>query len=204
MGPGQGHPPLELVVATGNPHKIREIHDLLHMGWVRLRPWTDFAPLPEVVEDGDTFAANALIKSRAAYAHTGLPAMADDSGIEIDALDGRPGVYSARFAGPDATDAENNAHMVALLAGKPEPLTARYHCVIAVSGLDGGDHLFDGTCEGTLTLTPRGGGGFGYDPYFIPAGYQTTFGEMTLAAKQALSHRGAAVRKLAEWLRTRG
>lgn len=196
------HPPLDLVVATGNPHKIREIHDLLHMEWVRLRPWTDFAPVPEVVEDGDTFAANALIKSRAAHAHTGLPAMADDSGIEIDALGGRPGVYSARFAGPAATDAENNAHMVALLQGQPEPLTARYHCVIAVTGLDGGDHLFDGRCEGTLTLTltPRGGGGFGYDPYFIPAGYEITFGEMTLAAKQALSHRGAAVRKLAEWL----
>ena len=198
------HPPLELVVATGNPHKIREIHDLLHMEWVQLRPWTDFTPLPEVVEDGDTFAANALIKSRAAHAHTGLAAMADDSGIEIDALDGRPGVYSARFAGPNATDVENNAHMVALLQGKAEPLTARYHCVIAVTGLEGGDHLFDGTCEGSLTLTPRGGGGFGYDPYFIPAGYETTFGEMPLAAKQALSHRGAAVRKLAEWLRGRG
>lgn len=196
--------PIEIVVATGNPHKIREIHDLLHMEWIHLRPWTDFAPLPEVVEDGETFAANALIKSRAAHAHTGLPALADDSGIEIDALGGRPGVYSARFAGPDATDADNNALMVELLTGKPGPLTARYHCVIAVTGLDGGDHLFDGTCEGTLTLSPRGGGGFGYDPYFLPEGFETTFGEMTLAAKQALSHRGAAVRKLAEWLRSRG
>jgi XTP/dITP diphosphohydrolase len=196
--------PLELVVATGNLHKVREIADRLHMDRVKLHSWSEFGPLPEVVEDGDTFAANALIKARAAFAHTGLPALADDSGIEIDALGGRPGVYSARFAGPGATDADNNAHMVALLRDKPPPLTARYHCVLVLTGLgDGEDHLFDGTCEGTLTLTPRGGGGFGYDPYFIPAGFDTTFGEMTLEAKQALSHRGEAVRKLAAWLAAR-
>ena len=194
---------MKIVIATFNQDKLREMRELLPLQWaefVSLREFPGASAAPEV---GKTLEENALAKARAAMALTGLPAIADDTGLEVDALGGRPGVYSARFASPAATDAENNAHMVALLQGQPEPLTARYHCVIAVTGLDGGDHLFDGVCEGTLTLTPRGGGGFGYDPYFIPAGYEITFGEMTLAAKQALSHRGAAVRKLAEWLRSR-
>ncbi|NCO58100.1 MAG: non-canonical purine NTP pyrophosphatase, RdgB/HAM1 family [Nitrospirae bacterium CG18_big_fil_WC_8_21_14_2_50_70_55] len=194
-------PWLEVVVATANAHKVREIHDLLRMEWIHLRAWGDFAPLPEVVEDGATFAENALIKAHAAHAHTRLPALADDSGIEIDCLDGRPGIYSARFARPTATDAENNAQMVRLLADQPPPYTARYRCVIALTGLgDQKDHLFEGSCEGSLILAPRGQAGFGYDPYFVPHGLTTTFAEMTLAAKQALSHRGAAVRKLAAFL----
>lgn len=197
---------LEVVVATSNDHKVREIADLLHMEWIHLRAWGDFAPLPEVVEDGSTFAENALIKAHAAHAHTRLPSLADDSGIEIDCLGGRPGIYSARFAGETATDAENNAHMVHLLADHQPPYTARYRCVIALTGLDGHkDHLFEGSCEGTLIVEPRGNNGFGYDPYFIPQGFETTFAEMTLEAKQALSHRGAAVRKLASCLqRLRG
>jgi len=199
-------PWLEMVVATSNGHKVREITDLLQMDWIHLRTWGDFAPLPEVVEDGSTFAENALIKAHAAYAHTRLPALADDSGIEIDCLDGRPGIYSARFAGEEATDEENNAHMVRLLGEHQPPYTARYRCVIAVTGLgDHKDHLFEGSCEGSLILDPRGHNGFGYDPYFIPRGYETTFAEMSLEAKQALSHRGAAVHKLAEFLdRLRG
>lgn len=193
---------LEVVVATSNDHKVREIADLLHMEWIHLRGWGDFAPLPEVVEDGSTFAENALIKAHAAHAHTRLPSLADDSGIEIDCLGGRPGIYSARFASEIATDAENNAHMVHLLADHQPPYTARYRCVIALTGLDGHkDHLFEGSCEGTLIVEPRGNNGFGYDPYFIPRGFETTFAEMTLEAKQALSHRGAAVRKLASCLK---
>jgi len=199
-------PWLEVVVATSNTHKVREITDLLQMDWIHLRAWGDFAPLPEVVEDGTTFAENALIKAHAAHAHTRLPALADDSGIVIDCLGGRPGIYSARFAGDGSTDAENNAHMVRLLADHEPPYTARYRCVIALTGMgDHKDHLFEGSCEGTLTLDPRGHNGFGYDPYFIPRGYETTFAEMSLEAKQALSHRGAAIRKLAEFLdRLRG
>ncbi len=193
---------LEVVVATSNDHKVREITDLLRMEWIHLRAWGDFAPLPEVVEDGSTFAENALIKAHAAHAHTRLPSLADDSGIEIDCLDGRPGIYSARFAGEAATDAENNAHMVRLLADHEPPYTARYRCVIAVTGLDGHkDHLFEGSCEGTLTIEPHGNNGFGYDPYFLPQGFETTFAEMSLEAKQALSHRGAAVHKLAAFLK---
>ena len=194
-------PWLEVVVATSNTHKVREIADLLRMEWIHLRAWGDFAPLPEVVEDGSTFAENALIKAHAAHAHTRLPTLADDSGIEIDCLGGRPGIYSARFAGDGATDEANNAHMVRLLAGHQPPYTARYRCVIAVTGLDDHkDHLFEGSCEGTLTLDPRGNNGFGYDPYFLPQGYETTFAEMSLEAKQALSHRGDAVHKLAIFL----
>jgi len=194
-------PWLEVVVATSNTHKVREIADLLRMEWIHLRAWGDFAPLPEVVEDGSTFAENALIKAHAAHAHTRLPTLADDSGIEIDCLGGRPGIYSARFAGDGATDEANNAHMVRLLAGHQPPYTARYRCVIAVTGLDDHkDHLFEGSCEGTLTLDPRGHNGFGYDPYFLPQGYETTFAEMSLEAKQALSHRGDAVHKLAIFL----
>ena len=194
-------PWLEVVVATSNTHKVREIADLLRMEWIHLRAWGDFAPLPEVVEDGSTFAENALIKAHAAHAHTRLPTLADDSGIEIDCLGGRPGIYSARFAGDGATDEENNAHMVRLLADHQPPYSARYRCVIAVTGLDDHkDHLFEGSCEGTLTLDPRGHNGFGYDPYFLPQGYETTFAEMSLEAKQALSHRGDAVHKLAIFL----
>ncbi|RMF87919.1 MAG: RdgB/HAM1 family non-canonical purine NTP pyrophosphatase [Nitrospirae bacterium] len=197
-------PWLEVVVATSNPNKVREIADLLQMAWIHLRSWGDFAPLPEVVEDGLTFAENALIKAHAAHAHTRLPALADDSGIEIDCLGGRPGIHSARFAGEGATDAENNAHMVRLLREHTPPYTARYRCVLALTGLgDGKDHLFEGTCEGTLVLEPRGENGFGYDPYFVPRGHERTFAEMSLAEKQALSHRGAAVRQLAQFLRRR-
>jgi len=194
-------PWLEVVVATSNTHKVREITDLLRMDWIHLRAWGDFAPLPEVVEDGSTFAENALIKAHAAHAHTRLPALADDSGIEIDCLGGRPGIYSARFAGAEATDEENNAHMVRLLADHQPPYTARYRCVIAVTGLvDHKDHLFEGSCEGRLIVDPRGHNGFGYDPYFIPQGFDDTFAEMPLEVKQALSHRGDAVHKLAAFL----
>jgi len=194
-------PWLEVVVATSNTHKVREITDLLRMDWIHLRSWGDFAPLPEVVEDGSTFAENALIKAHAAHAHTRLPALADDSGIEIDCLGGRPGIYSARFAGADATDEENNAHMVRLLADHEPPYTARYRCVIALTGLgDHKDHLFEGSCEGSLIVDPRGHNGFGYDPYFIPQGFDDTFAEMPLEVKQALSHRGDAVHKLAAFL----
>jgi XTP/dITP diphosphohydrolase len=184
-----------LVLATRNPHKVRE--------FARLLPGVELEPLPAEVklppEPGDSFTANALIKARAAAAATGRPAIADDSGIEAAALDGRPGVRSARFAGPRATDAEN----LALLREQAPPGSGlRYVCVLVHATPGGQQQIFEGFCEGTLAGEERGGGGFGYDPVFIPrdVGSGRTMAELSDAEKDAISHRGAAARALQAWL----
>ena len=162
-------------------------------------------PLPDDVEtppeDGDTYAANALIKARAAATATGRDAIADDSGIEAAALGGRPGVRSARFAGQGATDGAN----LAKLAAEAAPGTGlRYVCVIAHVTAAGEEHLFEGTCEGTVAAEPGGAGGFGYDPLFVPADADgRTMAELSDAEKDAISHRGRAARELARWLTRR-
>jgi XTP/dITP diphosphohydrolase len=186
-----------VVLSTRNPHKVREFAGLLE-GF-------DVASLPDDVElppeTGETFAANALIKARAAAAATGGPAIADDSGIEAAALGGAPGVRSARYAGEHATDAENLAR---LLREAPVGSPLRYVCVIAyVHGAD--ERLFEGTCTGTLAATPRGTGGFGYDPAFLPddVGDGRTMAELSPEEKDAISHRGRAARRLREWLERR-
>jgi XTP/dITP diphosphohydrolase len=186
---------MRLLVATRNEHKLRELG--------RLLPGVALAPLPAGVElppeTGETFAANALIKARAAAAATGEPAIADDSGIEAAALGGRPGVRSARYAGPDATDPDNLAR---LRAEAPPGSALRYVCVLAHVSPGGGERLFEGTCEGTVSGEARGAGGFGYDPVFLPADAPDgrTMAELTDAEKDAISHRGRAVRALREWL----
>jgi XTP/dITP diphosphohydrolase len=153
---------------------------------------------PEIVESGDTYLENALLKARALAHLTGKPALADDSGIEIDALDGAPGVRSARFAGPAATDEENNRKMAELLDGVPlERRTARYRCVAVVVTPEGEELAAQGTCEGRIAELPRGTGGFGYDPWFIPSGQAQTFGELPAELKHSISHRGKALRALA-------
>lgn len=164
-------------------------------------------PWPEIVEDGDTYLENALIKARALGGLTGKAAIADDSGIEIDALGGAPGVRSARFAGPGATDDENNARMAELLAGVPEERrTARYRCVTVLLLPDGTQITGEGTCEGRIAPAPRGTNGFGYDPWFVPAEQEgtLTFGELPLDFKHGISHRGKALRQLAGRLRSSG
>jgi XTP/dITP diphosphohydrolase len=192
---------VKLVLATRNPHKVRELAGLLD-GY-------EVAPLPDAVvlppETGETFAANALIKARAAAAATGEPAFGDDSGIESAALGGAPGVYSARFAGEGATDEENLAKLVAEApAGSP----LAYVCALAYVDPDGTEQLVEGRCTGTLAAQPRGDGGFGYDPAFVPddrdpAAPERTMAELSQADKDAISHRGRAARELLAWLQRR-
>ena len=186
---------MTLVLSTRNPHKVREFAGLLE--------GLDVVPLPDAVElppeTGETFAENALGKARAAAAATGGPAIADDSGIEAAALGGAPGVRSARFAGEDATDAENLAR---LLREAPTGSALAYVCVIAY--VDGDEErLFEGRCTGTLAAEPRGDGGFGYDPAFLPddVGDGRTMAELRPAEKDAISHRGRAARALLAYLR---
>jgi XTP/dITP diphosphohydrolase len=187
---------VRLLVATRNPHKLRELGRLLP--GVELDPLPDGVPAPP--EDGDTYEANALIKARAAAAATGRAAIADDSGIEADALDGAPGVRTARFAGERATDAENLAKLV---AEAPVGSGLRYVCVIAHVDPDGSERTFEAMTTGTVAAEPRGDGGFGYDPLFVPddgPGDGRTMAELSNAEKDAISHRGRAARALQRWL----
>lgn len=188
---------MHVVLATRNAHKLREFERLLG-DKVRLDPLSDEVELPP--ETGSTYAENALIKARAAVAATGRPALADDSGVEAEALGGRPGVRSARYAGPDASDAENLAK---LRAEVPAGTGLRYVCVIAcVSPEHGGERCFVGECQGTMAGEPRGAGGFGYDPVFVPADRPGTgsMAELSDADKDAISHRGKAARACRAWL----
>lgn len=190
----------KVVIATNNAHKLEEISRMLApLGWefVSLGSCGDF---PEPVEDADTFEGNARIKARAARQNTGLPALADDSGLVVDALDGAPGVYSSRFAGEDATDADNNAKLLRLLADVPEEKrTARFVCTLVFVDEDGSETVASGTCEGKIGYEERGSNGFGYDPLFISddCGGLTT-AEVPAEQKDAISHRGRALRKLVE------
>jgi len=190
-------PPRRLVVATRNDHKLRELGEIL--------PGVELVPLAAAVElppeEGETFADNALIKARAAHQATGEPALADDSGIVARALGGRPGVRSARYAGPDAGDEENLALLLHELADATDRHLA-YVCVIAYVDERGGELLFEGRCEGELAPEPRGSGGFGYDPAFVPAdtGDDRTMAELDPSEKHAVSHRGRAARALAAHL----
>jgi XTP/dITP diphosphohydrolase len=165
----------------------------------------DIAPDLELAEPYDTFTENALAKARAVVAATALPAIADDSGIEVDALDGAPGVRSARYAGDDATDDENNEKLIEALRGvAAADRTCRYRCVAVAVFPDGKELMADGTCEGHVVLEGRGTLGFGYDPHVIPEGETRTMGEIPLEEKLAFSHRGRAFRALAEELHRAG
>jgi XTP/dITP diphosphohydrolase len=187
-----------LVLATRNPHKLRELESLM-------RPH-QLDPLPEQIElppeTGTTFAQNALGKARAAAAATGRPAIADDSGIEAAALNGAPGVWSARYAGDDATDEENLAKLLEEVPPDGDTRVA-YVCAMAFVEPGGAEQVVHARCEGRLTHEPRGSGGFGYDPAFVPddfPGDERTMAELTPDEKDSISHRGRAARKLAIWL----
>jgi XTP/dITP diphosphohydrolase len=188
---------VRLLLATHNAHKLREL--------ARLLPGLELDGLPEGApappETGATYAENALIKARAAARATGRPAFADDSGIEAEALGWAPGVRTARYAGEHATDEENLAK---LHREAPAGSRARYVCVIAHVDPDGAEHLFEGTTSGTVAPAPRGSGGFGYDPLFVPDDGPDdgrTMAELSDAEKDAISHRGRAARALEGWLR---
>jgi XTP/dITP diphosphohydrolase len=189
--------PVRLVVATGNAHKLTEIRAILDGLPVQLVPMHELG-VPEPVEDGETFEANALIKARACVAATGLAALADDSGLEVDALGGAPGVRSARYAGGSTDDGANNAKLVAALADVPDAgRRARFVCVAVVVTPNGREQVAHGAMEGRIVDVPRGSNGFGYDPHFVSdAGGGRTNAELAPAEKDAISHRGAAFRAL--------
>ena len=202
---------MKIVVATRNAGKVREFAALLaDVQQVSFFSMAEFADVPDVVEDGETFLANAEKKAVAIANATGLWALADDSGLEVDALGGAPGVHSARYAGVHGDDGANNAKLLTALADVDAGgRTARFRCVLTLAEpAEGADARVawrgEGVCEGHIAGAARGEGGFGYDPLFVPRGHGQTFGELPVATKNALSHRAQAARKFAEWLRSRG
>ena len=197
--------PQRLAIASRNEHKLRELGRICAdwpVTWVTFRDHE--GPWPEVDEPHDTYGESALAKARVVAAALGIPAIADDSGIEVDALDGGPGPRSARFAGEDATDARNLAKLIGTIVATPPPeRTARYRCVAAMAWPDGTELSAEGACEGTLVPVPRGEGGFGYDPVFVPEGGVRSMAELADEEKDALSHRGRAFRALRGLLQDR-
>ena len=191
-----------VVLASGNAGKVREFNQLLAGAHIEVVPQSSFG-VPEAEETGLTFVENAILKARNAARHTGLPAVADDSGIEADALNGAPGIYSARYAGPGASDEENLYKLLAALEGLPdERRGARFQCVIAYlrHAEDPTPLICQGTWEGRILPAPRGANGFGYDPVFYVPDEGVSSAELAPETKNRLSHRGQALRKLLEGL----
>ena len=188
---------MKIVFATHNAHKVSEVQAVLGAEY-QLVTATEAGISEEIPETQPTIEGNALQKARYVYEHTGLNCFADDTGLEVEALNGAPGVYSARYAGEHVSYADNNKLLLKNLAGC-QNRKARFRTVIALI-LDGKEHLFEGRVEGTIATEPHGEGGFGYDPLFIPEGSQLTFAEMSPEAKNGISHRGRAVAKLVAFL----
>ena len=189
----------KIVLASGNAKKINELTEILAPLDIDIIPQKSFA-IEDAVEDGLSFVENAIIKARHAALHSGLPALADDSGIEVDALDGQPGIYSARFSGEHASDLSNNEKLLQLLKDTPDnKRTARYQCVIVFMrhAKDPTPIICQGSWEGTLLREMQGEGGFGYDPLFFCAEFQCTAAQLNSQQKQSVSHRGKALKQLA-------
>lgn len=188
---------MKIVIATNNKKKLAEIQAIMQDERIELISLDRFPGIKDIPETGTTFRENAVIKAKAVYSKTGFPAIADDSGIALDQLDGRPGVYSARYAGKDADDRKNNAKLQEELSAFPEPHTGRYICSAVF--YDGQKLLAaEGKLEGKIITLPRGNNGFGYDPYFQPDGYTITTAEMDPAEKNRISHRYHAFQSLKE------
>jgi XTP/dITP diphosphohydrolase len=191
-------------VASKNPAKRAEMIRILARLPVRVESLARFPDAPDVAETGRTFAENAAAKATAFAAACGLPTVADDSGLVVDALDGAPGVHSARYAGRHGDDAANCAKLLAALRGVPAGRrTARFRCCIAVADARGVLVTLEGACEGHIADAPAGSNGFGYDPVFIPTGHTRTMAQLIPEQKDALSHRGQALRRFAAWLAAR-
>ncbi len=188
--------PQIIVLATRNQGKVKEFAEMLKDFPVEIKSLNDFGPIPEAVEDGATFDDNAYKKASFTAKVLGLPAMADDSGLTVEALDGAPGVYSARYAGDKASDADNIAKLLREMEGK-ENRKAAFECVISIAVPSGPALTFEGRCEGEILSTPRGNDGFGYDPVFYCSILGKTFAEASMEEKNRVSHRGKAVAQVA-------
>lgn len=192
---------VELLVATKNKGKLREIRELLIGLPVKVTSLADYEALPEIVEDGQTFRQNAVKKALTISRHLGKLTLGEDSGLEVEALDNRPGVYSARYAGEGASDDANNRKLIRALRGLPaEKRVARYRCLAALSDGEKLVGVVSGTCRGQISAAPKGTHGFGYDPLFIIPRYQKTFGELDPAIKATISHRARALKKFKKLL----
>lgn len=190
----------KLILATNNRHKIAELTALLAGAGVTILTKADFADFPEIEETADTLAENALEKSRTIFCKYGIPAVADDTGLEVECLGGAPGVYSARYAGEGCTFADNNRKLLRELEGVPvEDRTARFVTVIAAT-FAGGEVCLEGDVHGYIAAEPRGDNGFGYDPVFVYPPLGKTFAEMSSETKNAVSHRAVALGKFRDWL----
>lgn len=196
---------MKLYLATGNLHKVEELRSMLAAASFDLEVHTAAAVggMPDVVEDQETFSGNALKKARAlaAVLPEGSWALADDSGLCVDALGGAPGVYSARYAGEGASDRENLEKLLHALEGvEAGKRSASFRCHLALFSPHGEEHVFEGACHGQIIRESAGSGGFGYDPIFVPDGFDLTFAELTAKEKEQLSHRGAAMALFVDWL----
>jgi XTP/dITP diphosphohydrolase len=197
---------MDVYLASGNPHKFKEFAEMVHHDRipVSLKMPPEPGGMPDVEETGTTFEENARIKADALAAMLSPDAwvLADDSGLQVDALDGAPGVHSARYAGPGGNTEANNIKLIQALLGVPMPeRTARFVCVLYFTKRGGEGHFFRGTCEGHILEAPSGRGGFGYDPLFLPTGYDKSFAELGNKVKNCLSHRGRAVGEWAKFIR---
>lgn len=186
----------KLLLATRNKKKKLELQALLDNPGIQVLTLEDIDYIPDIIEDGSSFEENAAKKARETAALSGYTCLADDSGLVVDALEGKPGIYSARFAGEEATDQENSEKLLDMMKNiKVGSRTARFICVIAISTPGGEVANVYGLCEGKIALAPSGGGGFGYDPLFIPEGYDQSFGELPARIKNTISHRAQALKK---------
>ncbi|MBI4418452.1 MAG: RdgB/HAM1 family non-canonical purine NTP pyrophosphatase [Ignavibacteriales bacterium] len=193
----------KLVLATNNSHKTTEIKELLADTGLEILTLADFPKMPPLIEDGQTFRDNALKKARTVHLHSHLPALADDSGLEVFYLAMRPGVRSARYAGENATDEQNNKKLLDELRGvAPRRRGAQFRSVLALVGPDFAE-ISEGLCRGTIAESPRGTNGFGYDPIFVPDGYTETFAELPSEEKNRISHRAKSVKGMKASIRTR-
>ena len=190
---------MKLLIATRNRHKFHEIQAILAGHGVTCHDLRDYPEAPEVVEDGDTFEANAIKKAVTLARVLGVWTLADDSGLEVEALKGAPGVWSARYAGEPCDDAANNRKLLGALAMASDR-RARFRCAIALSDPNGNARTVSGACPGRILAAARGGGGFGYDPLFVPDGHERTFAELDSATKNRISHRARALQAaVAAW-----
>jgi XTP/dITP diphosphohydrolase len=190
----------KIFIASKNQGKVKEIKSILSGFNIEFFSLIDSPNIPDIEETGTTFEENAFIKAKAVYDKVQIPVLADDSGLEVDYLGGVPGVYSARYAGKNATDAQNCKKLLVELDGvESKNRTARFKCILVL--YDGvSKRFFEGACEGNIITSPRGTGGFGYDPLFVPEGYEKTFAELDLSTKNKISHRGKALASLKKFL----